>query len=194
VVDSAVLRAPRAVTHFSPGSHAARPAQQTGIANLWLAGDWVKGVPHGANGLSQARARESHSYNSPLASRPAACAHWSCGHAVMRPQHVRHINGRPQLHACIRRAHARCAHVRRPGRACVQERAYVTGLRAANLAVQRLGRGRPAPIIDTEPDELHIAAAKQVNRSLRRSQQALVPALNRASRRVRRSLQTLGLP
>jgi hypothetical protein len=86
------------------------------------------------------------------------------------------------------------AYVRRPGRACVQERAYVTGLRAANLAVQRLGRGRPAPIIDTEPDELHIAAAKQVNRSLRRSQQALVPALNRASRRVRRSLQTLGLP
>ena len=53
VVDSAVMRAPRAVTHFSPGSYAARPAQETGLRNLFLAGDWVKGVPHGANGLSQ---------------------------------------------------------------------------------------------------------------------------------------------
>ena len=47
------MRAPRAVTHFSPGSYAARPAQETGLRNLFLAGDWVKGVPHGANGLSQ---------------------------------------------------------------------------------------------------------------------------------------------
>ena len=49
------MRAPRAVTHFSPGSYAARPAQETGLRNLFLAGDWVKGVPHGANGLSQVR-------------------------------------------------------------------------------------------------------------------------------------------
>ena len=52
-MDSAVIRAPRAVTHFSPGSYASRPTQVTGLDNLFLAGDWVKGVPHGANGLSQ---------------------------------------------------------------------------------------------------------------------------------------------
>ncbi|KAK9843730.1 hypothetical protein WJX81_003891 [Elliptochloris bilobata] len=101
VVDSAVLRAPRAVTHFSPGSHALRPTQETGLGNLWLAGDWVKGVPHGANGLSQ-------------------------------------------------------------------ERAYVTGLRAANLAIARLGHGSPAAILDIEPDEAHIAAAKALHRGVRR--------------------------
>ena len=48
-----MIRAPRAVTHFSPGSYASRPTQVTGLDNLFLAGDWVKGVPHGANGLSQ---------------------------------------------------------------------------------------------------------------------------------------------
>jgi len=55
VVDSAVLRFPRAVTHFSPGSLKYRPEQLTSFGNVVLAGDWVKGVPHGANGLSQER-------------------------------------------------------------------------------------------------------------------------------------------
>lgn len=81
VVDGAVLRFPKAVTHFSPGSLEARPHQATGLPNLFLAGDWVKGLDHGANGLSQ-------------------------------------------------------------------ERAYVTGLAAANLVVSALGRGRPAEILD----------------------------------------------
>ena len=53
VEDSAVLRFPQAVTHFSPGSYASRPYQTTSLSNLFMAGDWVKGVPHGANGLSQ---------------------------------------------------------------------------------------------------------------------------------------------
>lgn len=53
VVDSAVLRFPRAVTHFSPGSHQYRPRQRTSLSNGYMAGDWVKGVDHGANGLSQ---------------------------------------------------------------------------------------------------------------------------------------------
>ncbi len=53
VVDSAVLRFPKAVTHFSPGSYTSRPLQTTSFANVFMAGDWVKDVPHGANGLSQ---------------------------------------------------------------------------------------------------------------------------------------------
>lgn len=57
VVDSAVLRAPEAVTHFSVGSFANRPPQRLpGVPNLFLAGDLVKGVATGANGLSQERA------------------------------------------------------------------------------------------------------------------------------------------
>ena len=49
----------------------------------------------------------------------------------------------------------------------------MTGLRAANLVVQRLGRGCSAPILDTEPDEPHIAIAKELNSGVRRSLQAL---------------------
>ena len=56
VVDSAVLRFSKAVTHFSPGSYASRPLQATSFGNVFMAGDWVKGVPHGANGLSQVTA------------------------------------------------------------------------------------------------------------------------------------------
>ena len=57
VVDSAVLRFPKAVTHFSAGSYSSRPLQTTSLPNVFMAGDWVKGVPHGANGLSQVRLR-----------------------------------------------------------------------------------------------------------------------------------------
>ena len=56
VIDSKVLRFPKAVTHFSPGSHASRPRQQTSFGNVFIAGDWVRDLDHGANGLSQARA------------------------------------------------------------------------------------------------------------------------------------------
>eukprot|EP00798_Chlamydomonas_sp_ICE-L_P017417 gene17417-23717_t len=55
--DSIVIRFPKAVSHFSPGSYRDRPTQATSIPNLFIAGDWVKDVPHGANGLSQERAR-----------------------------------------------------------------------------------------------------------------------------------------
>lgn len=100
VVDAAVLRFPRAVTHFSPGSAQWRPAQATSFPNLFLAGDWVRGLDHGANGLSQ-------------------------------------------------------------------ERAWVSGLAAANLVVSHLGEGQAAKILPVEPDEPHIAAAKEANRVLK---------------------------
>ena len=142
-----MLRFPGAVTHFSPGSHASRPLQTTSIQNIFMAGDpwrcmlalpcrraieagwwtpacslgtasctqacsletalvhagdWVKGVPHGANGLSQ-------------------------------------------------------------------ERAYVTGLRAATLVTEQLHTGRPATILDVEPDEPHMVFGKQVAGGFRRA-------------------------
>ncbi|KAG2443456.1 hypothetical protein HXX76_001813 [Chlamydomonas incerta] len=107
VVDSIVLRYPKAVTHFSPGSYPYRPFQATSIPNTFMAGDWVKGVPHGANGLSQ-------------------------------------------------------------------ERAYVTGLVAANLVMERLGGGgQPAEVLDVDPDEPHIAAARTAARSARQFADAL---------------------
>jgi uncharacterized protein with NAD-binding domain and iron-sulfur cluster len=77
-----------------------RPYQVTSLPKVFLAGDWVKGVPHGANGLSQ-------------------------------------------------------------------ERAYVTGLTAANLVVDSLGVGQQAKILDVEPDEPHIAFGKELNRGVR---------------------------
>ena len=46
----------------------------------------------------------------------------------------------------------------------MQERAYVTGLTAANLVVEHLGHGRPARLLDTEPDEPHIALGKELNK------------------------------
>ncbi|CAN0098632.1 unnamed protein product [Scytosiphon promiscuus] len=56
VIDSWVGRFPQAVTCFSPGSYANRPRQAFPGSNVFVAGDWVRGVDHGANGLSQERA------------------------------------------------------------------------------------------------------------------------------------------
>lgn len=99
VVDSAVLRFSDAVTHFSPGSYSSRPLQTTSLGNVFMAGDWVKGLDHGANGLSQ-------------------------------------------------------------------ERAYITGLVAANHVVHSLSHGVPAQIIPVEADEPHVVAAKGINQTV----------------------------
>ena len=88
------------MTHFTPGSYANRPQQATSVPNVFVAGDWVKGVDHGANGLSQ-------------------------------------------------------------------ERAYVTGLIAANLVCSRLDHGVQCAIAQVEPDEPHIAFAKDAAKGVR---------------------------
>ncbi len=94
LIDSHVIRLPRAVTHFAPGSHQFMLPATTRIENVFLSGDWIVNQ-HGS---------------------------WS------------------------------------------QEKAYVTGLEAANLVVQRFGLGQPAPIIPVEPDEPHIQWLRSLNR------------------------------
>jgi uncharacterized protein with NAD-binding domain and iron-sulfur cluster len=50
-----------------------------------------------------------------------------------------------------------------------QERAYVTGLTAANLVIDALGgpASAKATILDVEPDEPHIVLGKQLDRGAR---------------------------
>ncbi|MEM8544802.1 MAG: FAD-dependent oxidoreductase, partial [Cyanobacteria bacterium P01_H01_bin.119] len=48
-----------------------------------------------------------------------------------------------------------------------QEKAYVTGLAAANRVIQTCGLGRSAVILPIEPDEPHIAIARNINRAIR---------------------------
>ena len=48
-----------------------------------------------------------------------------------------------------------------------QEKAYVTGLEAANRAIAHLGQGTPAAILPVEPDEPHIQLGRQLNRLVR---------------------------
>jgi uncharacterized protein with NAD-binding domain and iron-sulfur cluster len=101
VVDYGIVRLPRAVTHFAPGSYRYLLPGTSSIPNLFISGDWIVNR-HGS---------------------------WS------------------------------------------QEKAYVSGLEAANQVIARFSQGQPATIIPVEPDELHI----QLGRSLHRATQPLVP-------------------
>lgn len=42
----------------------------------------------------------------------------------------------------------------------------MTGLRAANLVIEELGFGSPVKILDVEEDEPHIAAGKQLAKTV----------------------------
>jgi uncharacterized protein with NAD-binding domain and iron-sulfur cluster len=98
VVDFGIVRLPRAVTHFAPGSYRYLLLGTTSIPNLYMSGDWIVNR-HGS---------------------------WS------------------------------------------QEKAYVTGLEAANRAIAQLGLGNPAPIIPVEPDEPHVQVGRSLNRWVER--------------------------
>ncbi|CAI6006727.1 unnamed protein product, partial [Closterium sp. NIES-65] len=99
VTDSAVVRFPRAVTHFSPGSYQHLLPATTSFTNLFMAGDWII-TRHGS---------------------------WS------------------------------------------QEKAYVTGLEAANRVVRLVVEGEPATIIPVERDEEHIEQLRQLNQSAKQA-------------------------
>ncbi len=58
-----------------------------------------------------------------------------------------------------------------------QEKAYVTGLEAANRVIGQFGLGTPAPIIAIEPDEPHIDFARTANRALRDWVSRFLPSL-----------------
>ena len=103
VIDSSVIRLPKAVTHFFPGSYQYLLRGQTNISNLYMSGDWIV-TQHGS---------------------------WS------------------------------------------QEKAYVTGLEAANRVIEQLNVGTPAQIIPIEPDESHIQTARSLNKTIRQFGQTL---------------------
>ena len=48
-----------------------------------------------------------------------------------------------------------------------QEKAYITGLEAANLVIEEFGIGNKADIIPIEPDEPHIQVARNINQTIR---------------------------
>ena len=58
-----------------------------------------------------------------------------------------------------------------------QEKAYVTGLEAANRVIDLLRAGTAAEIIPIVPDEPHIQAARVVNKTVRRMVHQIVPQL-----------------
>ena len=56
-----------------------------------------------------------------------------------------------------------------------QEKAYVTGLEAANLVIEQLGVGNKANIIPVEADEPHIQIARMINKTVRDVGKSLLP-------------------
>jgi uncharacterized protein with NAD-binding domain and iron-sulfur cluster len=56
-----------------------------------------------------------------------------------------------------------------------QEKAYVTGLEAANLVIGRFGYGSKANIIPVEPDEPHIQFARTINKTVHGLGKAVLP-------------------
>jgi uncharacterized protein with NAD-binding domain and iron-sulfur cluster len=56
-----------------------------------------------------------------------------------------------------------------------QEKAYVTGLEAANLVISRFGRGSKATILPVEADEPHIQVGRSLNQTVRGFGKALLP-------------------
>lgn len=105
IIDSSVIRVPRGVTHFAPGSYQYLLPAMTSIENVFMSGDWIVNR-HGS---------------------------WS------------------------------------------QEKAYVTGLEAANLVIDRFRRGNPALILPVEPDEPHIQMARALKQEVHAWGKTLLP-------------------
>jgi uncharacterized protein with NAD-binding domain and iron-sulfur cluster len=107
VIDSSVIRLPRAVTHFSPGSYQHLLRGITSFPNLYMSGDWII-TNHGS---------------------------WS------------------------------------------QEKAYVTGLEAANLVIQQFNQGNMTQILPIESDEPHIQIARSLNQTVKNVAESIIRSL-----------------
>lgn len=107
VIDHAVVRFPKAVTHFFPGSYEYLMRGTTSFPNVFMAGDWIVNR-HGS---------------------------WS------------------------------------------QEKAYVTGLEAANRVVEYFGEGELAMIVPVEADEPHVQEFRRIN-SIFKELQSQFPCQN----------------
>ena len=59
-----------------------------------------------------------------------------------------------------------------------QEKAYVTGLEAANLVIQQFSHGNMAQILPIEADEPHIRIARSLNQNLRNLAKSLIPSFS----------------
>jgi uncharacterized protein with NAD-binding domain and iron-sulfur cluster len=105
VIDSSVIRLPRAVTHFSPGSYQYLLPRNTSFPNVFMSGDWIVNR-HGS---------------------------WS------------------------------------------QEKAFVTGLEAANEVISHFTYGNRARILPIEADEPHIQAARFLNQTVRNFSKTFLP-------------------
>jgi len=105
LIDSSVVRLPRAVSHFAPGSYPYLLPAKTCFDNFFMSGDWIVNR-HGS---------------------------WS------------------------------------------QEKAYVTGLEAANHVIRYLGQGETASILPIEADESHIQAARTLNQTVRTGLKSVFP-------------------
>ena len=168
VVDSAVLKFPKAVTHFSPGSHAYMPEQTTSFPNVFIAGDWVKNIDHGANGLSQVKPPVSLTVLKKQQSfLPRDCILFVMGTDFGSiPETFLSFRGSnfagflafggrcmPTFDDCTcdisglekQKAGITIAGSHMTSR--LQERAYVTGLRAANFVIDHLNYGDKASIL-----------------------------------------------
>jgi uncharacterized protein with NAD-binding domain and iron-sulfur cluster len=56
-----------------------------------------------------------------------------------------------------------------------QEKAYVTGLEAANLVISQLKEGKPANILPVEADEAHIQVGREINKAVRQIGKSILP-------------------
>jgi uncharacterized protein with NAD-binding domain and iron-sulfur cluster len=105
VIDSSVIRLPRAVTHFAPGSYQHLLPRNTSFPNVFMSGDWIVNR-HGS---------------------------WS------------------------------------------QEKAFVTGLEAANEVISYFNYGNRARILPIEADESHIQFARFLNQTVRNFSKTFLP-------------------
>ncbi len=174
-----MLRFPKAVTQFSPGSWRARPFQTTSFSNLFMAGDWYDGAKGGGAWFCCV-----HCVHCVHCLCILCCIGYTCELMCGSPYPT--CMTIPPPFPILTTPHPpppspphptyRVKGVDHGANGLSQERAYVTGLIAANHVVRCLGQGGEAPILPTEPREPHIAALKEANRAIKGALKSVLPS------------------